>query len=87
LGEKVDLIWLHDGGELIRVVRLAYELTHQEFADRLGRKLGWDVPVTVLAHHGEIDQAFRRKADTRFGEGGRGSERGDATTLCTCPWT
>lgn len=41
-------IWLHDGGQLLLSVRLAFQVNHAEFADILGAELGWLVPAVVL---------------------------------------
>jgi hypothetical protein len=42
------LIWLHKGGRRLRSIRLACQMTTEEFADLLYAELGWYVPSSVL---------------------------------------
>ncbi len=42
------LIWLHDGGKLLRSVRLACQMSEAQFGDALGAELGWLVPASLV---------------------------------------
>jgi tetratricopeptide (TPR) repeat protein len=48
LARMTNLIWLFDGGRLVKAVREASRMTPQEFAEALSRELGWTVPTGLL---------------------------------------
>ncbi len=83
------LIWLQDGAQLLRSVRLTCRMTHAEFADALTSEAEWNVTAGVLGAWedgivtppAQVVEAARRLARRRTTEFGRRQFLREAGTM------